>query len=98
METFIPQSDILQFADRGETTMIETDWKYWNKKMLQWTDMAEEYYNLGDMEGFERCMEKVNRWALYKDEAQGLVFVVTGRKGFGASLKNRNSLGYKLVA
>lgn len=75
--------------------MIHNDYTFYNKEIEYWHTKAEEYANHGDDEGVDRCLLMAGKMMLYRDEAEGKIVVVSGRKGFGKSLNNPNAVGFR---
>jgi hypothetical protein len=72
--------------------MMDTEFKFWTQATHYWNEKATFYHSLSDLENMNRCLMKAAGAMENRDEAVGLIFVVSGRAGLGLNA----SLGWKV--
>ena len=63
--------------------MIKDDIKFWRNSVEYWLNKAQAYLIWKLDEDYTRCLNRAQTCELYLQEAEGLISVVSGRKGFG---------------
>lgn len=59
--------------------VTQNDWQHWNNAIDFWTEKVEAYTSMSLPEDAVRCRAMVFRASLLRDEAEGKIFVITGR-------------------
>lgn len=63
--------------------MIHNTYAYWNQAVSKWNALAEQSLAYGDVEAMDRQLKRAAIALMLRDEASGLHYVVSGRKGEG---------------